>query len=623
MGQDGIRKNDGFKKSCNLRSEKNDADNAIASKTTARRRNKAASCKVGVYIQRGMGPDEAAIVMITLRPYQQQARDAAINAWNDGKLNVLIPSPTGSGKTEIGLAVLAKEVGLHKRDRALWIAHRRELIFQPRDRAIAHWETLPRPGVVMAGDNECAARFVIATVQTLAAKGRLEAILEHGPITHLVTDEAHHSVSKTYVDIYKVLRYANPDLRHLGLTATPKRTDGDGLSAVFDAVPYRIKLKDLIRRGHLAPFVTFGCSLPVSFDEVKSNRDGWSNDEAGDILSARNVEEIVISKWKEHAVDRPTIAFTASVAQAHSLAQHFREAGFSFEALDGTTKKRIRADILARFKAGELQGVVNCAVLTEGFDAPHASCLLQVRPTKSDLVYMQMAGRVLRIAPGKENALILDFCPADARDMVMGGDLLGKPRKQRKAEEKAEQQGIIGACGINRDGEGIDGDPDKVIMQMLDYMSMSSLSWYVEGLLASASIGEKRSLAVVLADDVRKAKADELKAAGQWNEAWDRVYDEVSKFHLVLIESYKAHLLGAFESWEDASCAADEWVEENGTTGTLAKKSARWRGLDATDKQKALLVKFKVWDTLKRQDRGTAAKAITHFFASRALHKKR
>jgi superfamily II DNA or RNA helicase len=883
--------------------------------------------------------------MIKLRPYQKEAIQAVLSAWNENEQpNALVVAATGSGKTEIGLAILVEDGAR----RALWIAHRQELIYQPRERALAHWPQLGRPGVVMANQNECRADFIIATIQTLNTPGRLEEILESGPITHIVTDECfvagtlidgrpiesfeigesitafdctryetvqekvlriskrpapdilycltingkeivctpehpflvgkntwkearvlqkgdcvvqctmsqlpnkkgvqcvenanvsvplvqkdfskrpqmetrsisdqgtgvlqsrvqqsvllkkvigndgsnqsqvcvrkneaqqshaqspnaqkdadnlesnglattrsgrqwstfagcstiaclriglgnrisghvgrkacksrtssnllqdrysrtytknwdrgrrglsllsraqstrqkkgdrvtrarvdhieilkrgrtngfeevcpdgfvynlevsnqhnylvnglvvhncHHSTASSYLSVYErinawCLEHSVDSPVHLGLTATPKRTDGEGLRKVFDVVAYKIGIKQLVKSGHLCPFSTWGITLPVSFDTVKENANGWSDDAAGDILACRNVEDMVLTTWEKHAQDRPTIAFTASVLQAYALAQRFQETGYAFEALDGTTKKAVRKDILARFKRGELQGVINCAVLTEGFDAPHAACLLQVRPTKSDLVYVQMAGRVLRTSPGKDDALILDFCPADARDMVMGGDLLGKPRQQRKAEERAEAQGIVGACGINRDGDGIDGDPDEIVMKMLDYMSTSSLSWYVDGDLASVSVSKKQSLAILLPDETRKAKADALKEAGNWDPKWDNAYERISCFNLVLISDYRGHDLGHFETWEEATSAADDWIEEHGIDGTFAKKSARWRRLEATEKQKRLLGKFGVWETLQRQDRGTAARAITHVFANKALHKKR
>ena len=560
--------------------------------------------------------------LVNLRPYQEEARISIYNAWAMGNLNALCVASTGSGKTEIGLATMDNAAG---RERVLWVAHREELIFQPYERAVAHWLGLGRPGIVMADRNECAADFIIATIQTLTSNGRLDEILSHGSITHLVTDEAHHSAADSYRTLYARLRADNPRMYHLGLTATPKRTDTDNLP--FDVVAYRITLKSLIKQGYLVPFKAIGVSLPVSLAGVKESADGWQDEAAGEILSAANAEEIVVETWAKQAAGRPTIAFTASVSQAYSLAQRFREGGFSFEAIDGNTPKEKRRDVLYRFKHGNLQGVINCAVLTEGFDAPEASCLVQVRPTKSDLVYVQMAGRVLRTAPGKDDALILDFVPAAARDMVMAGDLLGKPREQRKAEQKLRDDGIIGAFGIDREGNGIDGDPDDVLLQVLDYLSASQLSWYLEGNLATATVAEKSALAIVLPDEaalVRLEKANALKEAGKWSSAWDGEYARVlraASFSLMHIADHVVEKLGEFESWDDASAAADDWVDAHGVN-VLSRRAAAWRKEAASEKQEALLKRISVWEHLPHHDKGTAAKALTHYFTAQTLHKQ-
>lgn len=560
--------------------------------------------------------------MIKLRDYQIEARDAVLAEWNKGALNTLLPMSTGTGKTECYLATLTADLGT---GRALILAHRQELIYQPRDRIRSHWPELGVPGIVMADQDECAAQVVIATVQTLAVNGRLDRLLSAGPITHLITDEAHHSTAPTYTRIYERLREQNPKLRHLGVTATPRRTDGDPLANVYDSVAYRFGIKEAIQRGALVPFAAIGVQLPVSIADVREVGEGWDDEELGEVLKARNAEEIVVETWEKHAKDRPTMAFTASVAQAYSLAERFREYGYAFEALDGTTPDGERKDLLRRFKDGELQGVINCMVLTEGFDAPHAACLVQVKPTKSDLLYVQMAGRVLRKAPSKHDALILDFVPLEAREMRLAGDLLGKPKEQREKEEKAVDAGVVLGCfGLNSDGEGIDGDPDSVVMTVLDYLSASRLSWTFDGDLASTAIGEKTTLAVIMPDKAaldRLEKAETIRGNGGWKAEYEGPYRKVhfgASYKLYVVQGYSADLLGAYLSWEEVCDVADDFHAEHGL-GVLSKKQQRWRRLPATDKQQALLQKFGLWKS--GLSRGQAAQAITHHFARKAVQR--
>lgn len=570
--------------------------------------------------------------MIRLRDYQIKARDRVIEEWDKGNLNTLVASSTGSGKTEVGLSVLAEDLG---NGRCIWISHRRELIFQPRSRVLDHWPMLGRPGVVMANQDEFQAQFIVATIQTLKG-GRLDRVLSAGTITHLVTDEAHHSTAATYQALYECLREHNPDLRHLGLTATPRRTDGTGLTMVYDSVAYRIGIKRLIASGHLCPFTAIGFALPVSLAGVRETRDGWDQEETGRILAAENAEELIIAKWREHAETRPTIAFTSSVAQAYSLAMAFREAGYDFQAIDATTKKAHRDDLLRRFKAGDVQGIVNVGILTEGFDAPHASCLVNAAPTRSDLVYVQRAGRILRICEGKQDALILDFAPQDARDMRLAGDLLGKPKEQRDREEKAQKEGIIGAFGISSEGNGIDGDPDEIILKILDYLSGSPLSWYFQGRIATATLGKGTALAVALPDEEcvqRLAKANGLRGAGQWKDAWNVRYQRVklgASYRLFLDEkpedlnTYRTQLLGHYSTWENVNFAAEDVLSDRGLN-TLSRRDAAWRRKEATEGQQRLLRKLAVWDALAAKgkvSRGIAGKAITHALTTGRLRRK-
>lgn len=268
--------------------------------------------------------------MIRLRDYQLEARDAVIAEWEKGNRRTLVAAATGCGKTETFLGVLAQE--MKQNERAIIMSHRLELVEQPRRRILAHWPQLGQPGVVMADVDEYAARVVVATVQTLNANGRLDRILSAGKVDYLICDECHHATSPSYRFVFDRLQEHNPDVRILGVTATPRRTDNEPLAEVFDSVAYRFGIKQAIKRGALCPFVALGVQLPVSIAEVRESGEGWDDDELGDVLKARNAEDLILSTWEERAKGQKTIAFCASVAQAHSLARRFREAGYAFEA---------------------------------------------------------------------------------------------------------------------------------------------------------------------------------------------------------------------------------------------------------------------------------------------------
>lgn len=561
---------------------------------------------------------------ITLRPYQRDAVVSIVGQWERGITATLAALATGVGKTEVGLGAIQTEYDAGRVGRCLWLSHRQELVFQPIERIVRGWPGLPCPGVVMADYDMAQMPLVVATVQTLSVERRLERLLSYGPITHLVVDETHRVTAKSYLRLIERLRDACPDLRILGLTATPKRTDGDGLKRVFQSVAARISIKDAIRLGALVPFMALAVELPISLLDITETGEGWNDEELGDVMSAANALEIIVQTWRKHAENRPTIAFTASVKQAHRLAEAFTEAGIPAAAIDGTTPQGERWDILTRYRSGALKLLANVAVLTEGWDSPATACVLNARPTKSDLTYTQMAGRGLRTAPGKDDCLLLDFCPLDARDMVLAGDLLGKPRKQRKQEERAERLGVIlDVFGIDAYGQGIDGDPDSVVVRVLDFLSshsaMRKLAWVFDGQVASVSTGYGESLALVVPQRDRMERAEAIRASGQWHELWQAEYEHISQYHLYHLADKRARLLCTTEDETEAYAQAEAWAGEN-AAAWASVRGRKWRNRMPTLKRKRFAVRLGVFQ--ENMSDGECSQAIGHELTLRTLRRE-
>lgn len=151
---------------------------------------------------------------------------------------------------------------------------------------------------------------------------------------------------------------------------------------------------------------------------------------------------------------------------------------------------------------------------------------------------------------------------------------------------------------------------------MMDYFSQARLAWTFDGRIASAAIGERAILAVRLPEADRVAKADALRAAGEWNPRWDATYQAIKGFRVYVVEDRERKLLGLGESWEDASVIAEEYAEEN-ADGVLAKRQNGWRGQEASEKQERLLRRWNLWRD--GMSKGAAAQAITHKMAMEAL----
>lgn len=561
---------------------------------------------------------------ITLRPYQVEAVNSVIQAWHNGVHSQLVAMATGLGKTEVLLSILAEERAAHRLSRALVIAHRKELIEQPAERIARHWaDKLPTPGIVMAERNEYGAQIVIATIQTLGAAGRLEQLLKAGAFSHVIIDEAHHAVAESYVNVIAALRIANPHLYLLGVTATPKRTDGAGLKRIFERVAFRATIKDGIGKYKaLSPFLALGVQLPVDISQVEIRGGDYDEEQLGSVLDADNAKDLIIETWRKHASNRQTMVFTASVAQARGLATAFQDAGIAAAWASGETPKPQRAQIINDFKAGLTQVVVNCALWTEGFDAPSIACVAMVRPTRSDTVYVQAIGRGLRLAEGKTDCLILDFQPLGGRDLIMAGDLLGKPQSQKKREAKALTEGTISeAFGIDGEGMGIDGDPDDVITRALDLFAQSKIQWTYDGVVSTAGIGGDLSLAIVSPQLQRIQHAENLKAAGEWRPDWELQLATLRAFQVFAIgEDRNPTALGSAANWDDAVLLANDYAEEHGDN-TLSKRTAGWRHSPPSDKQKAFAERLGCFRP--NMSRGACAQAITHALALQQLRRAR
>lgn len=356
---------------------------------------------------------------IRLRDYQREAIDAVFAAWDDGTRAPAIVLPTGAGKTVVFSALVrewrysekviepwaARRTGM----RVMILAHRDELV----DQAIAKLRAV-MPGVdvgkVKAEDNDVNAPVLVASVQTLASSQRREQVARSqefvGSVGLIITDECHHAAAASYRKIYD----AFPDALRLGVTATMSRQDGKGLAEVWDDVVYTRSILNLISKGHLVDVRTQQVKLEsLDLGGVKASRGDWQAGDLGDALMEAHADTAIARAWKEHAGARQGIVFTPTVATAHAACQALLDAGVDAGTVTGESHPQDRRHLYELYRQGRVQVLVNCMVLTEGFDMPQAEVAMIARPTQSEALYAQMVGRVLRPYPGKKEALVLDL----------------------------------------------------------------------------------------------------------------------------------------------------------------------------------------------------------------------
>src|SRR5512134_146620 len=352
------------------------------------------------------------------RDYQRAAVAAACDKTaSDG--NTLLMLPVGSGKTCCAGFYIGEEAADDPASRFLVVQHTDELIEQNR-RTIERITALPS-SVVKAERDDWSGRVVFGSVQTLGRANRRERMI---PVSHLVIDECHRAAANSYQAVIGHARSLKPDLKLLGLSATPERGDGRSLRRTFSNVGFHLPIGTLIEQGILVPPRTFTIDLGLSdaLAGIEATAGDYDMRQAETMLNRSVLNEAIVKHWSERAPDRRTIAFCATVAHAEAVAAAFRDAGVTASTITGEMPTHERADRIARFDAGEPQVLTNCMVLTEGFDSQPVGCIVILRPMLHKGTFIQAIGRGLRKVdperfPGivKTDCIVLDFAGAAQR----------------------------------------------------------------------------------------------------------------------------------------------------------------------------------------------------------------
>ena len=548
-----------------------------------------------------------------LRKYQRDAVESVRTDWKQHQ-DVIGVAATGAGKTQIMLATLLGHEDipplLQDGERGLLIAHRDELIQQPLERVRSYWpEWIERTGVVKAAMDENNQQLTIASVQSLHPK-RLERLLSHGNITHLLIDECHHAVADSYTRMYEALREANPELRSLGVTATPVRADKKGMIKRFSHVSFGISIKDLIRQGFLVPLRGLTVATQVDVSAVKKSQGDLAANELSSAFELDNVFDLVVATHQQHAAGRKAIAFTVSVAGAHDLAAAFCGAGIPAEALDGTTPKAERDAMLKRFACGKTMVLTNCAVLTEGFDQPDVAAVHMVRPTQNRSLFIQCVGRGLRTAPMKTDCLVLEYAPSAGHNLATLGDVLGydKPKAQTNAEFGEVTDGLffdgMQCIRINN------GDPNALQTAQVDYLSITELHWT-----------QKAGWMIIGLGQARDGKSRIIAIAPPVVDKPFVLYGLAKEFTSY---DWEVRRLMGSEDFSAIIERANEIVEQYAAS-SLTSKKAKWKQDGATEGQ-LKMIKFFVrgqdekpdWPTLTK---GAAGDLINFYQTKQALAK--
>lgn len=330
---------------------------------------------------------------VQLREYQQELIQNIVESWGNGNRCVLAQLPTGAGKTVI-FSNIADEF-VKREMRVLIIAHREELILQAIDK-LADF-TNATCGIIKSGypiDYECLIQ--VASIQTLVRR-------KHKPEADLVIiDEAHHSSANSYRSI--VNHYSESFV--LGVTATPCRTDGQGFNDIYSDLIVGESVRSLINQGFLCDYILIGSEKYIETEDINKHKGEYVATELNN--ASKEVISEVVEEWYKHAEGKSTVLFAHNVDRSKEITNLFLREGISAEHIDANTPPEQRRDILKRFENKETLVLCNHNIVSEGFDVPGIECVQNLRPTASPIVYLQMFGRGLRPAPGKDKVIFID-----------------------------------------------------------------------------------------------------------------------------------------------------------------------------------------------------------------------
>jgi len=364
----------------------------------------------------GSGDGPAALAsFFDLQPktYQQEMLEQLTAERVHGRCRNLVVAATGTGKTVVAAFdyrnICQAEGG---RPRLLFVAHREEIL---RQALRTYREVLRDPefGELLSGSHEPERRdHLFATIDSVTSRD-LVATVGADYWHTVVVDECHRLAADRFDAFVKAVR---PRVL-LGLTATPERSDGQPIAQYFDpradgSPAVELRLWHALDLQLLAPFEYYACDDATDFSAVPWDRPG-EREAVDNLVTGNDVRaRLVVNEWRRLASDAArsrALIFCVSVAHAEFMTDWLNRTGLPAACVVGATPLDERRRAPQRLASGELCALVTVDLYNEGIDLPTVDTLLLLRPTQSPVLFQQQIGRGLRLAPGKESCLVLDF----------------------------------------------------------------------------------------------------------------------------------------------------------------------------------------------------------------------
>ena len=337
----------------------------------------------------------------------------------------LVVLPPGTGKTRIA----AQDARQRGSSCLLYVAHTHEIL----DVAVSELEAVFGASAVRRHENARSltrlSRVNIATIQLLQKN---LSVLPQERFDYLVIDEFHHAAATSYRLLIERVR---PRFL-LGLTATPFRGDRQDIAKLCNRnVVVNYDLRNGIEMGVLSPYHYYGCFDDIDYSNIRHNGLRYDVRDLEKALVIPKRDAAIISKWRDLALGKATLAFCCSHDHAKRVAASFNSKAVPAEVYISTTNRSVRERLRRRLQEGELRVLCTVDVTNEGADLPFVECLLFLRPTESARIFYQQLGRGLRRYIGKSHCIVIDFIGnfRNAHRIVQFQGLLSDERGESEA----------------------------------------------------------------------------------------------------------------------------------------------------------------------------------------------
>ena len=372
--------------------------------------------------------------MSSLRDYQHHAIDELRLALRD-KMKPVLSAPTGSGKTRIASEIFS--LARIKNKRVAFVVPFLSLISQT-------WKAFADAGIdqsdmgVIQADHyltNWSKPVQICSIDTLARRKKLPEV------DIVIFDECH----KRSV-VHKRWQEASPQTTFIGLSATPWAA---GMRDVWDKLIVVSTPRELIDQGYLAPFRFFAPASP-DLSGVKVRMGDYAEDQLGKAMNKAELVADIVTTWIKRGEGRPTFCFAVDCAHAQAIQAQFNAAGIPAGYIDAYTEVKNREAMIEQLRNGDLKIICNVGTMTTGVDAPFVSCIILARPTKSEMLYIQIVDRGLRLSEGKKDCLILDHSDTGLRlglpDQIAYDDFIDTPAEIAKKEKRDKEEPLPRKC---------------------------------------------------------------------------------------------------------------------------------------------------------------------------------